>query len=158
MSWHPKVATRMTSIALASFILASCFETDNDLKEWLASTPRILPTNCPTAPTEPVPGPPGTALPQKPFFQFGKEARDALNQGRPMTCLEDGPYAWHDTQWYVQRIEFVDASGQKHAAARVCSIDAVEGKDGPALDLVVNTPGGPLQFVGPNKCQIVASY
>ncbi len=158
MRWNAKVAIRLTSIAFASFILASCFENDNDLKEWLASNPITPPTNCPTAPTEPVPGPPGTALPQKPFFKLGKEAREAAEQGRPMTCLADGPYAWHGTQWYVQRINFVDAGGQKHAAVRVCSVDAVEGKYGPALDLIVNTPGGPLQYVGPNKCQIVASY
>jgi hypothetical protein len=157
MRWHSTVATRLTLIALASLPLASCFETDNDLKDWLASNPTTPPVSCPTSPTEPVAGPPGTVLPQMPYFKPGKEALGAAGAGRPVTCLQDGPYFWHGTRWYVQRINFVNAAGEKHSAVRVCSLDAVEGKDGPALDLIVKTPDGDLQFVGPNKCQLVVS-
>ena len=144
-----------TFIALSSLILASC--NDDDLKHWLASTPISPPYTCPTAAPEPSTGPPGGTL-DRPYFRPGKEARDAAEAGRPVSCIQDGPYSWRGTLWYVQRVNFVDANGQKHAAVRVCSPAAVEGNYGPALDLVVETPGGPQKLVGPNKCQLVSSY
>jgi hypothetical protein len=158
MEWPSSLAIKTALIALLPCLLTSCNENEDDLKDWLVSTPIDPPTACPTAPAEPSSGPPGTAVPQKPYFRPGEQARKAAEAGRPVSCLQDGPYLWHGTQWYVQRIKFVDDKGQKHAAVRVCSLQAEVGKYGPARDLVVSTPGGPLQNVSENLCQLVASY
>ena len=151
-------AAKLTSIALCAFLLGSCNE--EDLKDWLASTPIYPPMACPLAPLQPaVPSsPPGATLHTVPFFEFPKTARTAIETGKLLSCTEDGPYRWHDTQWYVQRIDFYDDKGVRRFAARVCSLDAVPDKYGPALDLVVETPGGPVERISPTKCQLVESY
>jgi len=155
MKWDKKSAPKLSSIALLSFILASCKgDHDNDLKNWLVSTPITAPYACPTATAS---GPLGT-VPSKPYFTPGPTVRKAAEAGRPVSCLQDGPYDWNGTPWYVQRINFVDENSQKHAAVRVCSLNAAEGSEGPALDLIVKTPGGDVQYVNPTKCQLVSSY
>ena len=152
-----KSATKLSSIALLSFILASCNE--DDLKIWLASSPIDPPMTCPTAPLQPsaTPTPPGGAARTVPYFKFGKVVADAITNGGLLSCIEDGPYTWDNMQWYVQRIRILDDQRQQHYAIRACSTDAVPDKYGPARDLVVETPGGPLQNVSENHCQMLAS-
>ena len=157
MPCFTRPSEKLISIALLALISSGCKDRHGeDLKFWLASTPIYPPADCPLAPD--TTSPPAPATDRKvPYFKIPPTAQRAIDNGKFLSCIEDGPYVWNETEWYVQRLEFIDEGGQKRFAARVCSVDAVPDGEGPARDLVVTTPGGPVQGLSPTKCQLIES-
>ena len=157
MTRTTSLAAKLASIAVLALISTGCNDKHGqDLKVWLASTPIYPPSACPMAP-DPTPPGPSPAVPKMPYFKFPPTAQKAIDRGTFLSCIEDGPYTWNDSPWYVQRLDFIDDGGQKRFATRVCSVDAVPDTEGPARDLTVETPGGPVQYVSPTKCQLIVS-